>query len=307
MNVQTGYEALASRRSILCCPASSATKSARAAASPADGVLLDLEDAVAPNEKADARNTLLSTMNECDFGERVLTVRVNDLNSGDWHDDLDLLREPATGIIAAICVPKVCSPEQLQGLDNKLADIDRDARRDRPLLIELLIEDVQAIEHLYELSRQPRVGALVFGPGDFGASLGARRLPELDGQFDPLLIHRTLVLTAARATGVTAVDGPSADMTGGSALRSESAVAAACGYMAKWAIHPAQLDCINMVFTPSAAEIERALQIVGKPAEDGAATTVAGEFVDKSVARQARSVLARANSSQSTNLAGEDQ
>lgn len=298
MRTQMSDDPIAHCRSILCCPADSTTKLARAAASPADGILLDLEDAVAPTEKVRAREALLNSLARDDYGARALTVRINDLDSPHWKDDVRLLLEPATRQVSAICVPKVWSPRQLETLDRLLSKIERETGRDRPVRLQLLIEDVRALERLYELARGPRVSALVFGPGDFSTSMGVRRIPDLDPRYDPLLLHRAAVLTVARATDVAPVDGPSTDLSGGPALRQDCAIAAAAGYIAKWAIHPAQLACINTMFAPSPAEIEQATRIVSTVANQsvGVATTNNGEFIDHAIVNQARSLLARAQS-----------
>jgi citrate lyase subunit beta/citryl-CoA lyase len=260
------------RRSCLTVPASSPKMLAKAAELPADEVVVDLEDGVAPAEKAAARSNLGDAA-----AAGTLAVRINAVGTEWWHDDLAAVGERRPDVVV---LPKASSAD--------------DVRR----TIELLPEDVglevqiETARGLVEVERIAAVGgpleALVFGPGDFAASMGIPVLTIGAGTFDYALSR---IAVAAHAYGLQAVDGPYAGLRDLDGLRRAAAAALAHGFDGKWVLHPDQIEPVNDVFTPGAEAVERARLILA--AADGV-TLVDGEMVDDATKRMAAAVLARA-------------
>jgi citrate lyase subunit beta/citryl-CoA lyase len=245
---------------------------AKAAVLPADEVVVDLEDGVAPEDKRAARGRL---------GEAsaigTVAVRINGVGSEWWRDDLAAVadRRPDVAVL-----PKASSED--------------DVRRVAELLPEGVGLEVQieTAPGLAEVERIAAVGgpleALVFGPGDFAASMGIPVLTIGSGTFGYAMAR---IAVAARANGLQPVDGPYADLRDLDGLRRSAADALALGFDGKWVVHPDQIEPVNDVFTPSPEEVERARRILG--AADGA-SRVDGDMVDVATKRMAAAVLARA-------------
>jgi len=244
---------------------------AKAAELAADEVVVDLEDGTAAAEKVAARANLAAA-----HARGTLAVRINGVGSEWWEDDL-----AAASGAGVIVVPKVESVEQVRAVAERLHE---------GVGLEVQIETVRG---LVEVERIAAFGApleaLVFGPGDFAASLGVPVLTIGAGASEYALAR---IAVAARAFGLQAIDGPYAVLDDDAGLRAGAERALALGYDGKWVIHPAQLETVNDVFTPSAAEVERAQAILA--AADGA-SRVTGEMVDAATKRLAEGVLARAS------------
>ena len=245
----------------------------KAAALPADEVVVDLEDGVAVEQKEAARANLASAR-----ALGTLAVRINGLATPWWRDDV----AAALAANAAVVVsPKVDSP----------GDVAKVAALLPPGVgLEVQIETARG---LVEVERIAAAGgpleALVFGPGDFAASLGVPVLTIGAGASDYALAR---IAVAARAHGLQAVDGPHAALDDEGALRSSAERALALGYDGKWVIHPNQISAVNDVFTPDRETLERARSILA--AADGA-SALEGEMVDAATKRLAESVVARAS------------
>jgi citrate lyase subunit beta / citryl-CoA lyase len=242
---------------------------AKAAELPADEVVIDLEDGVAVADKEAARANLAGAK-----ARGTLAVRINGVRTAWWRDDL------ATASNAdVIVVPKVESPDEVAAVAELLG---------AGVGLEVQIETARG---LVEVERIAAFGApleaLVFGPGDFAASIGVPVLTIGAGASEYALGR---IAVAARAFGLQPVDGPYAALADLEGLEAAARRALALGFDGKWVIHPDQIEPVNAVFTPSAEEAERARQIVA--AADGA-SSVAGEMVDAAAKRLAESVLAR--------------
>jgi citrate lyase subunit beta/citryl-CoA lyase len=254
-----------SRRTCLAVPGSSDRFIAKARGLPVDEVFLDLEDAVAPALKADARAAVAAALRDGDWGKKVRAVRVNDVTTGWAHRDVIEVVEQAGVSLDVIVLPKVTGPEHITWLDLLLSQIERD--RGLPpggIGIEAQIEDARGLAEVDAIAAaSPRLEALVFGPADFMASLGMRSL-EIGAQpagyrgGDAFHYPLLRMLVAARAHGLQAIDGPYAAIHDTDGLRQAAASVAALGYDGKWVLHPSQVDVVNAGFAPSQADYDRA-------------------------------------------------
>jgi len=259
------------RRSCLTVPASSAKMLAKAAQLPADEVVADLEDGVPPEAKDEARGRLGEAA-----AAGTLAVRINGLRSRWWRDDLAAVAERRPDVVV---VPKVESAEDVRAVAELLPE---------GVGLEVQIETARG---LVEVERIAAAGgpleALVFGPGDFAASLGIPVLTIGAGAFDYALAR---ISVAAHAHGLQAIDGPYADLADLDGLRRAAEAALGHGFDGKWVVHPDQIAPVNEAFTPSEAELERARRILA--ADDGA-SRLDGDMVDVATKRLAAAVLAR--------------
>ena len=244
----------------------------KAALLPADEVVVDLEDGVAADAKVEARTNLPAA-----GAEGTLAVRINGLASPWWHDDLAAVAELRPDVVV---VPKVESAGDVAAVAALLPD---------GVGLEVQIETARG---LVEVERIAAAGhpleALVFGPGDFAASLGVPVLTIGAGSWEYALAR---IAVAARAYGLQAVDGPYADLNDLDGLRAAARSALALGFDGKWVVHPDQIGPVNEVFTPSQEEVERARQILA--AADGV-VRLDGKMVDAASKRMAETLLARA-------------
>jgi citrate lyase subunit beta/citryl-CoA lyase len=254
-----------SRRTCLAVPGSSDRFIAKARGLPVDEVFLDLEDAVAPALKADARAAVAAALRDGDWGRKIRAVRVNDVTTGWAHRDVIEVVEQAGVSLDVIVLPKVTGPEHVTWLDLLLGQVERD--RGLPpggIGIEAQIEDARGLAEVDRIAAaSPRLEALVFGPADFMASLGMRSL-EIGAQpagyrgGDAFHYPLLRMLVAARAHGLQAIDGPYAAIHDTGGLRQAAASVAALGYDGKWVLHPAQVDVVNAEFAPGQADYDRA-------------------------------------------------
>jgi citrate lyase beta subunit len=293
-------------RSVLATPGSNARMIAKALASDADVVMIDLEDAVAPDAKAAARSTVAEALREGDWRSRPRTFRMNALDTPWFVHDLVEVIEGAQGRIDLIVVPKVGRPEDVHAVAIILASLEIAAGMQHAIGLETQIESAAGLAQCEAIAAaSPRVEALVFGPGDYAASirmpLAAIGMPDRwDTDFPG---HRwdyplQRILVAARAAGVRAIDGPYADFRDQDGFRHSCLTARALGYDGKWCIHPDQVPVANEVFTPNEAELTWAREVMA--ANDEAEQTGRGSFalngqmVDAATLRMARATLTRA-------------
>jgi citrate lyase subunit beta/citryl-CoA lyase len=244
---------------------------AKAAGLPADEVVVDLEDGVAADDKVAARENLAGAK-----ALGTLAVRINGVGTEWWKDDLE-----AAAHADVIVVPKVESADAVQRVAERLRD---------GIGLEVQIETTRGLVEVERIAAfGPPLEALVFGPGDFAASLGVPVLTIGAGASEYAMAR---IAVAARAYGLQVIDGPYAVLDDEDELRRGSAAALALGYDGKWVVHPSQIEPVNDVFTPSETELERARGILA--AADGA-SRVSGEMVDAATKRLAEAVLARAS------------
>jgi citrate lyase subunit beta/citryl-CoA lyase len=271
-------------RSWLFVPADSEKKIGKAIESEADAVIFDLEDSVAPQQKAAARQVLKGLGKRS--GGPQWWVRINPLRTDEHRKDLEML-----GIagIHGVVLPKAESG----------ADIAEMAHRTGSIPIHAIVTETPASLFGMLSYRDPKttLAAMSWGAEDLSAALGASSKYDADGQLSyTYRLARSLCLAGAVAAGVQPVDGVFADFKDEKGLRAEAEAAAREGFTGKLAIHPAQVAVINASFTPSAAEVEHAHAIVkafeGEP--DAGVLSVGGRMVDRPHLVQARRVLDRA-------------
>ena len=256
------------RRTCLSVPASSERFLARARGLAADQVMLDLEDSVAPAAKESARGLAVQALREGGWAGRLVAVRVNGVTTPWAYKDVLAVVEGAPGAVDSLVLPKVSSPDAVVWLDVLLGQAEQaGGLRAGQIRIEAQIEDAAGLAAVDAIAAaSPRLVSLVFGPADFMASVGMRSL-TVGGQpagYEGDAHHYALVriLVAARAAGLQAIDGPYARIHDSAGLRKAATSAAALGYDGKWVLHPAQVDVVNEVFTPSAGDYARAVRIL---------------------------------------------
>jgi citrate lyase beta subunit len=288
----------ARRRSVLSVPASDERKTAKALASSADQVVLDLEDAVESASKDRARALLVATLlgQPAQHAARV-TVRINSARSPWCHLDVAALADlpvPPRSIV----LPKVEGPGDLAFVDRLLDGVEAQSVRPTRIGVQALIETAAGVAAVTETAQAgERLEALVVGYADLAASLGLVAAPER--RLELWLPVQTAVLLAARAAGVQAVDGPHLGVHVDDGFVAAAGRARDLGFDGKWAIHPRQLDSLNDIFTPTAEQVQHAravLDALERGVREGAAGAVLldGQMLDEAVAVAARRVLTRA-------------
>ncbi len=293
-------------RSVLICPASDSRKVAKAVASEADLAILDLEDAVAADAKARARAAVVAAFRDLDWGGKPRAWRVNAVDTPWCYRDLIEVVEAAPDLADLVIVPKVADPAQVAFVDGLLAGLEAATGRTRPIGIEVQIESAAGLANCRSIAATgPRIEALVFGPGDFAASVGMPlaaigRPDRWDGAYPAhrwgYAMHEILV--AARASGLRAIDGPYAAFRDPDGLRRSCETARALGYDGKWCIHPDQVAVANEVFSPTLDEVDHAKATLSAYAASSAqgrgAIALDGVMVDAASLRMAEATLARA-------------
>ncbi len=293
------------RRSELSTPGTSPKMIAKAAASDADLVFLDLEDAVAPAEKDAARANIVDGLNDLDWGSTIRSYRINGVHTPWCHGDLIEVVSGAGPNIDVIIVPKVKSPRDVWFVDDLLTQLETKlGLKIGDIGLELLIEESEALGCVEDIARcSPRLEALILGVGDLAASQGIRvgHIGEGSGSGYPGDLwhyHRNRMIGAARANGIDAIDGPYAGFRDPDGYRREATWASTLGAVGKWCIHPSQILIANEVYAPTDAEIERARAIVAaahaaETAGEGAANH-GGMMIDAATTRLFEVTLDRA-------------
>lgn len=275
---------------------------AKAAASQADHVFLDLEDAVAPNQKIAARQKIVEALNTLDWGSKVRCVRINDLSTQYAYEDIIEVVEGAGRNLDTIMMTKVTSAADILFADRLLGMMEKKLGLERRIGLEALIEEVEGMQNIESIAHaSPRLECLVFGMGDFSASMGISLDAAIggDGGYPGDMWHyaRFRLVMACRAAGLDAVDGPYADFRNEAGYREECRRANTLGMVGKWAIHPGQIDIARGIFSPDAAKIDSARRVVAAYAEaeaEGAgAIKVDGVMVDVATVRLLRNGILR--------------
>lgn len=279
----------------------------KAAVSEADAVCLDLEDSVVPEDKPSSRGHVIRTLHEIDFGPRVRLVRVNGLDTQYTYRDLVDVIEGAGQRVDVVMVPKVSSAGDVEFVDRLLTQLEASHGISKRIGIEAQIENAAGFLNLREIAASsPRLEALIFGPGDFAASMSmpASAIGEFDEQDALYPGHRyhavmQTIVAAARANGLRCMDGPYAGYQDAAGLIRSCQIARALGFDGKQCIHPSQLAPVNATFSPSAQEIARASALVqayeSAVAAGKGAATHDGRMIDAASLRMARVILSKAS------------
>ena len=306
-------------RSELAVPGSNERAMEKASGLGADLVFLDLEDAVAPDDKVRARANVIEALRSRDWSACSVSVRINGLDTHWCYRDIVEVVEECGHVLDTVLVPKVGSPSDVEFVATMLDQIEQ-AKGWEPgrIAIHILIETARGMANVEAISRArpDRMEAMVFGVADYAASVQARTTnigganPDYSVLTDPLedgsrATHWgdqwhfgiSRMVAACRAEGLRPIDGPFGDFHDAEGYRSAARRAAALGCEGKWAIHPSQIELANEVFTPSDAEVDRARRIL-QAMEDGAkegrgAVSLEGRLIDAASIRMAENLVSK--------------
>ena len=304
-------------RSKLFVPGSQVKFFEKAAKGPADVICLDLEDAVAPADKPQARANVVRALNDVDFGAKYVTVRINGLDTHWCYRDVIALVEEGGERLDAIMIPKVGTAADIYAIDMLITQASMAVGRRKAIKLEIILESALGMTNIDAIcGASKRLETVHFGSADYAASAGMRTtnigggnaeygmLTDPDGAGERRfhwndLWHYPLIrmVAAARAHGLTPIDGPFGDYNDAEGFRAQARRTAILGCEGKWAIHPNQVPLANEIFTPPAAEVEKAEAILKAMAEaQGAglgAATYKGQLIDAASIRQAEVIVSR--------------
>jgi citrate lyase subunit beta / citryl-CoA lyase len=281
------------RRSLLFMPGSNARALEKARNLAADGIILDLEDSVAPDAKALARDQIAKAIAAGGFGKREVLIRVNSLDTPWWVDDVTMAGQAKPD---GILVPKISSVADLNAIANRLSDINADMS----IRVWAMIETSRAVldaDKLAAASRdsETRLAGFVFGPNDISRETRIRMQPGRAAMI-PMI---TYCILAARAHGLEILDGPYSDFSNFNGFGQEMHLGPRFGFDGKTLIHPGQIEACNAIFTPPAAEVAHARKIIAafERPENAArgAISLDGQMVERLHADMARRTIAIAD------------
>ncbi len=275
----------------------------KAAGLPVDEVFLDLEDSVAPGEKAQARRNVIATLEDTEFGDKTVVVRVNAVDTHFCHRDIIDVVGTAGEYIDCVMVPKVQNPGQIEFVDHLLRMVEVESELPHRIGLEAQIEDAQGLTNIDDIAfASDRLETLILGPGDMAAALGmpGTTLGERTASYPGDMWHAVLmrILIAARNAGIQAIDGPYAKIKDSDGLREVAEMAKALGFDGKWVLHPAQVDVVNEVFSPTQEEFDHAMALLdaydrATGAEGTGALMFGDVMIDEASAKMAQVVAGR--------------
>lgn len=281
------------RRSLLFMPGSNARALEKARTLPVDGLILDLEDAVAPDAKAVARDQIAQAVAARGFGKREVLIRINALDTPWWIDDLTMAGKAKPD---GILVPKISTVADLTAIADRLSDINAD----QSIRVWAMIETARAVldaDRLAAASRdsEMRLAGFVFGPNDISRETRIRMKPGR-AEMIPMITHCIL---ATRAHGLEILDGPYGDIQNIDGFATECAQGRDLGFDGKTLIHPSHIDACNAIFTPPAEEVAMARRIIAafqQPENAGrGAIQLDGRMVERLHAEMAKRTIAIAD------------
>ena len=288
------------RRSNLSVPGHMVKMHGKACESAADVVMLDLEDSVPIDAKEAARSQVIDSLLNLNWEQKTVTVRINALDTPFAYRDLIEVVEQAGQVLDAIIIPKVNHPGDIYFAERLLTGIGLQQGNTASIGIEASIETAEGLQSACAIAQaSPRVKTLVFGIADYSASIGARLVSisghgEKEEEIYPG--HRwhfaiSNMVMSAKAAKCMAIDAPFGNFKDDDGLRRSAVMACALGCDGKWAIHPAQIEVINEVFTPSQQDIDLAVKIIQAneqaKSEGRGAVAVEGRMVDQATVRLA--------------------
>jgi len=293
-------------RSVLLVPASNWGMIQKTAAARADAVCIDLEDAVAPDEKEASRANVARAYRDLDFGNKLKMFRMNGLDTHFAYRDLVEIVEAAGDRIDLVVVPKVNRPEDIYVVETLLGQIESYKSYSRPIGIEALIETALGCLNIREIAAcSERLEGFVYGPGDYAASVrmpmeSIGELDENDRVYPGHRWHHIMhsIVSAAKAYNKRAVDGPFAGIKNPEGLIQACKIGRAMGFDGKWCIHPSQIETVNQTFVPSEKEIDWARTVLDEYEaalrEGRGAISVKGKMIDVASLRMCRTIVERA-------------
>lgn len=291
------------RRSQLSVPGSNEKMLQKAAASAADHVFCDLEDAVAPSAKVEARSKISWALNNLDWGRKTRCVRINDVTTEWCHGDIIEIVETAGANLDTIMLTKPYSAADVIFLDRMLNQLEKKLKLERKIGIEVLIEEVQALQNVEAIATcSERMECLIFGMGDYSGSQGIDIVNiggTADYPGDIFHFARFRITMAARAAKIDAVDGPFGDFKDEAGFREEARRARSLGMVGKWAIHPAQIAPALEIFSPTPDAVAKARNMAAAYREAEAkglgAVQIDGVMIDVAVLRLVKNTLDQAD------------
>jgi malyl-CoA/(S)-citramalyl-CoA lyase len=288
------------------------------AASAADVISLDLEDAVAPGDKERARENIVEALNTVDFGAKTVSVRINGLDTPWWYDDVIALVERGGPRLDLLMIPKAGNARDIYAVDCLLSAAEAKTGRTGRIGLEVIIETAQGAAKVDEIAgASPRLQSMSLGVADYAASMGMQTTGiggEQEDYFalapgepgserarawlDPWHWPMVRMVAACRQHGLLPVDGPYGDFSDPDGFRAQALRSRTLGCVGKWAIHPNQVALANEVFTPSDEMVGRARRILAAMEEAGragqGAVTLDGKLIDLASIRQAQVIVRQA-------------
>lgn len=295
------------QRSELAVPGSNPEMFEKAANSDADYIFLDCEDAVVPDDKEQARKNIIEALNNIDWQGKTVSVRINGLDTHYMYRDVLDILEHAGNHLDTILIPKVGVAADVYAVDMLITQIEAAMKLEKKIGLECLIETALGGVNVAEIAQaSQRMEALHFGVADYAASLRARTTnigglnPDYicnDALNDQWHAAQVNMLTACRAYGLRAIDGPFGDFKDDDGYRAAAKRVAALGYEGKWAIHPSQIKLANEVMSPPDKEVTRArriLESLDEAAKQGkGCAQLDGKMIDIASERMARNIIAQ--------------
>ena len=305
-------------RSELAVPGSNPGIFDKAAKGEADIIFLDCEDAVAPDDKEQARKNIVQALNDIDWGQKTMMVRINGLDTHYMYRDVVDIVE-ACPRLDLLLIPKVGTAADVYAVDMLVTQIETAKKREKKLGFEILIETALGLANVEAIAQaSKRNEAMSFGVADYAASTRARTtviggvnpdygvLTDKDDKGhrdyhwqDPWLYAQARMMVACRAYGLRPIDGPFGDIQDGDGFTSAARRVAALGYEGKWAIHPSQVALANDVFSPSEEEVTKArriLEAMEKASKEGrGAVSLDGRLIDIASIRMAQALITKAD------------
>jgi malyl-CoA/(S)-citramalyl-CoA lyase len=304
-------------RSELAVPGSNLRMLEKAPNAGADLVFLDLEDAVAPDEKEQARKNVIEALNDLDWSKCAVSVRINGLDTHYCYRDIVDLVEAAGDKLDTILIPKVGTPHDVYFVSTLLDQIEA-AKGFKPINLHVLIETALGMANVEKIAQAcpERMEAMVFGVADYAASTQARTTNMGGSNPDYIMLTHpdetgartrhwgdqwhfaiSRMVVACRAYGLRPIDGPFGDISDSEGYIAVARAVASLGCEGKWAIHPSQIPLANEIFTPSEPEVTRArriLEAMDEAATEGkGAVSLDGRMIDAASIRQAETLLSK--------------
>ena len=317
----TTYEQAPARlnRSELAVPGSNAKMLEKAAQSKADVVFLDVEDAVAPDDKEQARKNIIEALNDVDWGDKTLSMRINGLDTHYMYRDVVDVLEKTGDRLDMIMIPKVGTAADVYAVDMLVTQVEAAMGRKKRLGFEMIVETALGMANVDEIAgASPRNESLHFGVADYAAST-KMRVTTIGGPnaaygvlTDTLesggrdfhwgdMWHYAIarMVVAARAKGLRPIDGPFGDVQDAEGFKAQAHRASVLGCEGKWAIHPSQVELANEINTPSEKDVQQArriLEAMEQARKEGkGAVTLEGKLIDIASIRQARAMVDKAD------------
>jgi citrate lyase subunit beta/citryl-CoA lyase len=292
------------RRSCLSVPGSQPRFHAKADQIPTDEIFFDLEDAVAPSAKVAARDQVVEAFRTYAYEGKTRSVRVNACDTRWCFEDIIAVVEGAGDRLDCLTIPKVEDVDHVHFVANLLNQLEAKLGLERRIGLELQIESARGMENINAIAgASNRTETLIFGPGDFSASLHlpdltvGRIQPDYPGDFWHYFLARVVV--AARAHGLQPIDGPYAQVRDADGLRTSAQRAAMLGFDGKWALNPLQVEVVNEVFSPRQEDFDKAVAIIeayrtATDVNQAGAVMLGDEMIDEASRKMAVIVVERA-------------